>query len=96
MEAVTVGTGVTNAQALAVLSRAGKFKKRSLWPVVVRDRRKGVSIQNRRLTGAHNFPVEIRSRSGNGYFAMGHGLVGARVRRGMKRSAPQSYQSTPR
>jgi hypothetical protein len=76
-EGLAIGTGVTSAQALAVLSRAGKAKRRAIWPDAVRDKVKGVFIQNRRITGAYNFPVEIRSRAGHGYFAMGRGMVGA-------------------
>ena len=74
--AVSVGTGVTSAHVLAVLGRSAKLKRRSIWPIAVRDKQKGVFVQNRRLTGAYKFAVEIRSRAGHGYFAMGLGMVG--------------------
>ncbi len=62
--------------ARTVLAQAGRAKKRGLWPAPVRDIVKGVFVQHRRLVGAFKFPVEIRSRSGHGYFAMGSGQVG--------------------
>lgn len=58
-----------------VLAKAGKAKKRGLWPECVRDKTKLVFIRPVSVTGYYKFRAEVRSRRGFGFFAMADGMV---------------------
>lgn len=58
-----------SAQAAAMHRARGE--KNARWPDPVRDTRDGkVFISRRQITGAYNLRVELRSRTGYGFYAM--------------------------